>query len=70
MSSSLLGECKGRNLRFSVPPCFFHLKEGVETPGRQGNTSSGVGTSGLPVRFGCPGEVVLITLKRSPNKRI
>ncbi len=31
-----------------------------------GYTSSGVGTSGVPVRFGCRGEVVLITLKKSP----
>jgi hypothetical protein len=29
-----------------------------------GYTSSGLGTSGLPVRFGCRGEVVLIRLKR------
>ena len=32
--------------------------------GMQGYTSSGLGTSGIPVRFGCRGEVVLITLKR------
>ncbi len=30
----------------------------------QGYTSSGVGVSALPVRFNCPGEVVLITLRR------
>ncbi len=29
-----------------------------------GYTSSGAGTSGVPVRFGCKGEVVLITLKK------
>jgi predicted MPP superfamily phosphohydrolase len=29
-----------------------------------GYTSSGVGVSGIPVRFGCHGEVVHITLKR------
>lgn len=34
--------------------------------GMQGYTSSGAGTSGLPVRFGCRGEVVFITLKRIP----
>jgi predicted MPP superfamily phosphohydrolase len=34
--------------------------------GMQGYTSSGAGTSGIPVRFGCHGEVVLITLKRIP----
>lgn len=33
--------------------------------GMQGYTSSGVGTSGIPVRFGCRGEIVLITLKKS-----
>ncbi len=33
--------------------------------GMQGYTSAGVGTSGIPVRFGCRGEVVLITLKRT-----
>jgi len=35
--------------------------------GMQGYTSSGVGTSGVPVRFGCCGEVVLITLKRTSS---
>ncbi len=29
-----------------------------------GYTSSGVGTSGVPVRFNCPGEIVLLTLKK------
>lgn len=29
-----------------------------------GYTSSGVGTSGVPLRFNCPGEVVLFTLKK------
>ena len=28
-------------------------------------TYPGVGTSGVPVRFNCPGEVVLFTLKKS-----
>lgn len=32
----------------------------------QGYTSTGVGVSGLPVRFNCPGEVALITLRRGP----
>jgi predicted MPP superfamily phosphohydrolase len=31
----------------------------------KGYTSSGVGTSGIPVRFGCHGEAVLITLKKA-----
>jgi len=30
----------------------------------KGYTSSGLGTSGIPVRFGCRGEVVMIRLKR------
>ncbi len=34
--------------------------------GMHGYTSAGIGTSGIPVRFGCHGEVVLITLKRIP----
>ncbi|MCK5507903.1 MAG: CDP-archaeol synthase [Desulfobacterales bacterium] len=29
-----------------------------------GYTSSGVGASGVPVRFNCPGEIVLFTLKK------
>lgn len=32
----------------------------------QGYTSSGLGTSGIPVRFGCHGELALITLKKIP----
>jgi hypothetical protein len=35
-----------------------------------GYTSSGLGTSGLPVRFGCRGEVVLIRLKRGRKQPI
>ncbi len=34
----------------------------------KGYTSAGVGTSGIPVRFGCRGEVVLITLKKNTGK--
>lgn len=38
------------------------------THGRmQGYTSAGVGCSGLPVRFGCPPEIVLLELRRSPE---
>lgn len=31
-----------------------------------GYTSRGAGTAGLPVRYFCPGEIVLLTLRRSP----
>ena len=31
-----------------------------------GYTSSGVGVSGIPVRFNCPGEMAVITLRRAP----
>ena len=36
--------------------------------GMYGYTSAGVGTSGVPLRFNCPGEVVLLTLKREELK--
>lgn len=48
----------------NVPKKMVHGKWSYK--GMQGYTSSGVGTSGIPVRFGCRGEVVLITLKRVP----
>lgn len=32
-----------------------------------GYTSQGVGSSGTPLRFNCPGEINEITLRRSPN---
>jgi uncharacterized protein len=32
--------------------------------GMQGYTSRGVGASGIPLRFNCPGEITLITLRR------
>jgi|AntRauTorcE11898_2_1112593.scaffolds.fasta_scaffold00223_4 predicted MPP superfamily phosphohydrolase len=35
--------------------------------GMTGYTSSGCGVSGLPVRFNCPAEVALLTLKRAPS---
>jgi len=35
-----------------------------EYKGMQGYTSAGAGVSGIPVRFGCRGEVVLITLRK------
>ncbi|MCJ7617460.1 MAG: CDP-archaeol synthase [Desulfobacterales bacterium] len=38
--------------------------------GMYGYTSSGVGTSGVPVRFNCPGEVVLFTLKKSDSLKL
>ncbi len=48
----------------NVPGKMVHGKWSCK--GMQGYTSSGVGTSGIPVRFGCRGEVVLISLKRIP----
>lgn len=35
--------------------------------GMTGYTSTGTGVSGLPVRFNCPGEIALITLRRNPG---
>jgi hypothetical protein len=32
----------------------------------QGYTSRGLGPSGVPLRFNCPGEITLITLRKSP----
>ena len=37
--------------------------------GMAGYTSSGVGASGVPVRFNCPGEIVRITLRRSEGTK-
>lgn len=36
--------------------------------GLLGYTSSGVGVSGVPVRFNCPGEITLITLLQGPQQ--
>ena len=33
-----------------------------------GYTSTGVGVSGIPVRFNCPGELAVITLRRGPGE--
>lgn len=33
----------------------------------QGYTTTGVGVSGVPVRFNCPGEIVIITLERAKD---
>jgi hypothetical protein len=32
-----------------------------------GYTSSGVGVSGVPIRFNCPGEIVVLTLRCGPG---
>jgi uncharacterized protein len=59
---------------FPIGPIFTHSRtgrryvEGAWEYGKmQGYTSSGVGASGVPVRFFSEGEVVLITLRRSPK---
>jgi len=39
-----------------------------EYKGMKGYTSNGVGASGVPVRYNCPGEITLITLKSSSNE--
>ena len=49
---------------FNGPGKMVHGKWSYK--GMHGYTSSGAGTSGIPVRFGCRGEVVLITLKKIP----
>jgi hypothetical protein len=32
-----------------------------------GYTSPGAGTSGLPLRLHCPGEITLVTLRKAPS---
>jgi hypothetical protein len=44
--------------------CSGHWSEG----NMQGYTSNGVGVSGVPVRFNCPGEIVILTLRCGPQK--
>lgn len=58
-----------------IGPLFTHSKTSRclcrgswEHQDMQGYTTSGVGASGIPIRFGCPGEAVHITLKRSVQK--
>lgn len=34
--------------------------------GMQGYTNRGVGASGVPLRFNCPGEITIITLRSKP----
>ncbi|OIP45626.1 MAG: hypothetical protein AUK28_07995 [Desulfobacterales bacterium CG2_30_60_27] len=36
--------------------------------GMQGYTNRGAGASGVPLRFNCPGEITLITLRSMPGK--
>jgi uncharacterized protein len=57
-----------------IGPVFTHSRTGRryvqgvwEYHGMQGYTSSGVGTSGIPVRYFSEGEVVRITLRRGKN---
>jgi predicted MPP superfamily phosphohydrolase len=52
-------------------PVIAHQKEGRRfvkglwhINGMTGYTSAGVGVSGVPLRYNCPGEIVLITLKK------
>lgn len=54
-------------------PIISHQYEGKqfnaglwEIGSMKGYTSRGVGVSGMPVRYNCPAEIVLITLKRKP----
>jgi predicted MPP superfamily phosphohydrolase len=41
-----------------------------EYQGMTGYTSRGVGASSVPLRFNCPGEICLITLRRSPEVEV
>ncbi len=69
----LCGHTHGGQICFSgLGPLMVHsrlprrLAAGVwKFNGITGFTTTGVGTSGLPVRFNCPGEFVIVTLKRS-----
>ncbi len=52
-------------------PVIAHQKEGKKfikglwnANGMTGYTSAGVGVSGIPLRYNCPGEIVLITLSK------
>jgi hypothetical protein len=57
-----------------IGPVFTHSRTGRryiqgvwEYHGMRGYTSSGVGTSGIPVRYFSEGEVVRITLRREKH---
>lgn len=73
----LCGHSHAGQIQFPfVGPLFTHSRaprrfcEGKWTyGGMEGYTTSGVGVSGVPVRFGCRGEVTVITLKRGGKTR-
>jgi len=44
-----------------------HVYGHVQDKGRDLVVSSGVGTSGLPIRFNCPAEIVSLTLRTAPK---
>ena len=69
----LCGHTHGGQIRlpFYDGPIITHSRAPRRTAGglwkygdMRGYTSSGVGTSGVPLRFNCPGEVVFLTLKK------
>jgi hypothetical protein len=67
----LAGHTHGGQIRIPrIGAVFTHCKaprrvcSGQWSEGKmQGYTSSGVGVSGVPVRFNCPGEIVVLTLR-------
>lgn len=69
----LCGHTHGGQIRlpFYDSPIITHSRASRKTASglweygdMRGYTSSGVGTSGVPLRFNCPGEIVLLTLKK------
>lgn len=44
-----------------------HVYGHIQDEGRDLVVSSGVGTSGLPIRFNCPAEIVSLTLRAAPK---
>lgn len=72
----LAGHTHGGQIRIPpLGPVFTHCKAprrvcyGSWSQGNmQGYTSNGVGVSGVPVRFNCPGEIVVLTLRCPPTR--